>query len=384
MDTALLRKTIKENNCNFIAFAQTPWHAHGINAFLVYAKENNINIKGYICILKHSQAGILIGRNNFINCTGDVEVVLFTDIGSRNKRNPIKSRFDTWSWINKSKEANEKNACYILSPFMPKYDWHAYMKSLNTMKVYSVIIDEGLAMYMRSLSDWKNETWSSPISLKSKLKNTYEVLFRNESYQKKLNKRSELMQFTLFSNDGTLSKNTDVIEHYKTAIAYTSELSSYDDIKCFENAAIINTQPYYDHGQISEDEDIRVLKWLCLKLSELNIKVVLKPHPREKNLLRYSNLVNCYLYENNVISQETILSHLKIKPILFAGFSSTSLVTANILYGIPAISLSRLTNSEKIGNQMKSDDERFVSTFGDLVFCPSNGYELSNTLKEIV
>jgi hypothetical protein len=106
---------------------------------------------------------------------------------------------------------------------------------------------------------------------------------------------------------------------------------------------------------------------------------VFKPHPRDKNLGRYSSL-DCFVDTNNTISQEAILSSLSTKPIAVLSFTSTALVTTKLFCDVDTYSLIRLFDSEDVQLTLQNEFNNFAKTFDEVVKIPNTIDELINNI----
>ena len=377
-----LEKAIDEDKrINFLAFVQTPWHALGVDAFIRFKEESGIKLHGFVCILSHAQAGIILKESSFSFDLADIEIVHYTD---GTKESPIVKIKNNLSISNTIKFLHKSgDDFFILSTVYPKYQWHAYIaRNCQGRRPVSVLIDEGLGMYMRNMNDWIMETWSSKERLYKKLKYTYEFCFGSPQKEKWLKKKKEFVSFGLF-NTVDMSLNNNVVEYYKKVLNNANKQINDVFVSCYENAIVINTQPYFDEGQLTEDSDINLIKHICLLCAKKGFSVVLKPHPREKNIERYDGIDNCVIDSNFTSSQESIISNLKIKPRLIVGLCSTTLVSLRLFYGIKTASVMHCISSKGMGKKMNNDLIKFEKVFGKTVPCPLNLEEFSELLNRI-
>lgn len=377
-----LERLIKTQKINFIAFVQTPWHALGVDAFIKYKEEKGSHLVGTVCVMSHAQAGMILDEKSFSYENCDIEVVYYTDGVRTSVIKKIKNAVCNSQSLIQKNIANKE--FYILATVHPKYQWHSYIAQNCDKKAVSVLIDEGLGMYMRNTQDWLMETWSGKSRVLKKIKYTYEFCIGNPSKEKILEANNSLMYFCLFIPDN-MRVNYECVAYYKKVLKL-NESRNYSEAKglsFYENAVVINTQPYFDEGQIIGDSDINLIEQICTLCGNRGIKVVLKPHPREKSIDRYTAIKNCIVDTNFAVSQESIISCLDSKPRLLVGLCSTTLISMDLFYGVKTVSLIHCISYDGVKKKMRTDLQKFEKVFGNTVCCPNNIPELEMILDKI-
>ena len=379
-----LKRRISTEKINFLAFPVTPWAAHGVDAYIKMLEERGVRLKGYICVIKHGQAGYLLGKEHFQNVNKNIKIVQLDESMHLSMKQKIKGKIFIWFNLLKGKKSdNEK--LYVLNQGSPNFEWHFYCKQhCPEYFVESVVIDEGIGMYMRDAKAWLRENLSNARGVKAKLSAYLMFKISQPLFIKRLKKNDEISYFCLLNKDRDgLKKNAQVITLYKSVVCLKNADLLKSEIDLYRNAVLINTQPFYEYGQVSEDEDLKWINIICIISEKLGLRVVLKPHPREKNLDRYANLNNCVIDLNKSISQETIIGNLPEKPLLIVGFSSTTLITESLFENINAISLVNCVDLKKFKGSILSDFEGFKRTFDELVYIPSNEEEIEEYIEKI-
>lgn len=383
----LLNKYIKNKDLNILAFVVTPWAAHGVDAFLEYVVDQGINPKGTIVVVKHGQAGYIVDDSHF---SADYDGICFYRLNDEKLtytlQEKIKEKIGVYkeNLITKQRRGTE---LFILNQGSINFEWHARLKQLHDRRfVQSVVIDEGIGMYMRDKKAWLQEDLSNVKTLKQKVSIFSSIYILNPLMRNHLKNSNEYKDFCLLKkcNSSGFEPNFNAVMYYRNAIkkfaTSTGDLESY----IYESAVVINTQPFYEYGQICNDEDLNALKRVCELCKKKGLKVVLKPHPREKNIDRYGVLEYCVIDERKGITQESIICSLRVKPKVIVGFTSTTLVSEEVFDQIPAISLVACIDLENIETKMRTDFFRFQRTFGNIVMFPRDYDEVGFQLDRLL
>ena len=107
------------------------------------------------------------------------------------------------------------------------------------------------------------------------------------------------------------------------------------------------------------------------KLKEEGYRIIIKPHPREKNIDKYIKL-GCEVDIRNDVPLESILAGLDVKPKCIVGITTTTLVTAKLFWNIPAISMAKLINRDSYGKEIVGEIDNFCKIFGTIIQIPDN------------
>lgn len=380
----LLDKYKRDDDLNVLAFVVTPWVAHGVDAFIEYLIERGLDPKGAVIIIAHGQAGILVNQEHFSTTCKGISFYRLKEESSSIK-DKIRNKLNTYiqNLIVRSKNGRE---LFVLNQGCVNFEWHAKLKHLNGERhIQSVILDEGIGMYMRDKKAWAMESISNTTSFKQKVSIIFSLYILNPCMERHLKKINECTEFCLLKKSANYEfiPDKETIKYYGRVIKKIGAVSDYQDSKKYENAVVINTQPFYEYNQVYHDEDIRAIKMICDLCSDRGISVVLKPHPREKNIERYDALKNCLVDRRKGITQESIISQLQIKPKLIVGFSSTTLVSEKIFEQIPAMSLVACIDTNNVESKMAMDFCRFQKTFKNIVAFPRNVEEVGLQLDSI-
>ena len=188
--------------------------------------------------------------------------------------------------------------------------------------------------------------------------------------------------YNLFYEGDQLCPNSVAIEYYKKILhsKCTDLHNETYNIEPLRESVIICTQAY-KRDKIYKNTDISTLKQLIDSLNVKGFKVILKPHPYEKDAATYYSHLNCEIFTNNNISFEYIVTYLKGDIKALISFSSTVLVTAKLFYNINAIALTNIVEIENYGQYIQEELMSFRDTFSWLVPSPSSIKELINIIK---
>lgn len=371
----LIHKIQKDENINFIAFPLTPWAAHGVIAYINYLLDQGKAVRGFIGILKHPQAGYILSEKHFASISQSAPVQLF-------EFDRIDTQYIVEMQVAKSEMRRKCRQLYILRQSAPDSRLIKKIKHfIPEIKIKNIILDEGLAMYMRSPMDWLSEHLAVTKSTKDKMKAVICDIVYGPLMLRYLKTKDELEYFSLFSkNKRTLEKNNQVCTFYAKAIRASANWIEESTKSIFDGAVVINTQPFYDNKEVFDDADLRVIEHIVNICNQHSIRPVLKLHPREKTISRYDHL-KCIVDQSQDISQEALIANLENKPKAIIGFSSTTLVSENVFEGIKTISMIKFIDSSNVCRSMQHDFRAFAETFYDYVLIPETWEEFEEYLS---
>lgn len=369
----------KDKSINFVALARTPWHALGCKAALLKMKAESVRLNGILFLDKDNYKAEkpMISRADFsLLDENDIKYSIFyqdlDNIFSKSKTENVKKKALSFKYFINHQKGSRK--IYIFSPFHIN-DILAYeiKSAVPDSDIVNIVIDEGLGIYMRSDFNWAVEQYQNTHSLKKAV-----LMFINMQKKKLFNylslKRNEFVNNNiLVKNKGRFEENKQITEYYRQVID-ACRISS-DKYSRYENAVVISAQLYFENNQIKNDADLVIYKKIISVLAEKGISVVFKPHPRDKNLNRYNSL-GCFVDTDNTVSQEVIIASLNIKPLAVLSFTSTSLVTSKLFYGVKTASLNNLLKKDDVQLTLQNEFSNFEKTFGSIAFMPKNTDEL--------
>ena len=193
-----------------------------------------------------------------------------------------------------------------------------------------------------------------------------------------LDKLGQLERFYLFDRqpDGSYVPNATVCKAFSDVFYRRADENRIE--VDYENTIIISTQPFMENMGCNIDLYIySEIKRICEKK---NIKLIVKPHPRERNLERYRNIGLYVDEETKSISQEILFASSDHKPVMITGFFSTSLIMANILFDIPAMGLGKMSDFIGLG-KFKDDIENFTRLFKNNLLLPESIEDIEQILN---
>lgn len=370
------------NDINFLAAAITPWHALGIDAAIYQLLQQGIKLKGYVMLVAHAVTGSAIGEANFhMNRYADIKIVTISaDKEPKTISDKIKNKCNKyWYYMKHNPFEEAKQMFYWAVPLKPSYELipkiALHKKEYN---VQIIITDEGLGSYLNTPFKWLRFSFTEG-NFKAGLCSAWNLLIRDRYYIYRLQKRGQLKYYQLLKGKrGNWIQNDEAVSAYR----YILGMEKYEeDFSSYGNSVIINTDMFFESGIFRQGKDNEIYKTICDFLAQSKIHVILKPHPREQKLDRYSN-IKCVIEKKNIVAQESILATLQTKPYCIIGTASTTLVTAKILFGIEAISINYLINPEELKNKHFFDE--FNKTFSNILYMPKTMDALQQNIKVII
>jgi len=277
-----------------------------------------------------------------------------------------------------SKKGTHINCIYPDNSTIYVKDLYRFQKASRADCLKLVIIEEGIGMYIRDEKRWLERGIESASGIK---KTVYKILspiwfkYSTKKILEMYSKNGNLQRYNLFldTKDG-LVPNKDYCKAF--ASVFSERAERYCNCVDYSNTIIINSQPMFEELKIDDDiECYKRIKEIC---NIKNIRLIIKPHPREKHLERYLGFeVDT---ENRGISQEILIAKSNTKPLAIIGLFSTTLVTGNIFYDIPAICVGKIIDRGKLVG-FGNDIDNFINAFHNTINVPEN-YEDINVLIE--
>ena len=360
----LVRRLKREKSIDYVALVTSSWHFLSAISTIKWLKEKKNVGKGIVLVFEHPTDGCIIepklANGKWFD---DMEVYRF-------KFGALATSAEVKHYLRSHQDEGRK--FYILRPVMPKLEFSVMLYNEGVRKnLVHIVIEEGLATYMR---DWKGwlfgdlhtrdviAIWNQ-ISMRTWKKRYSEaMLFR----------RGELIQNTLFIKSGNLFvKNRRAIRYFKWTLQRTKHIYDCNAFKNYQESVIICTQTYGEQKHILDNADMRELERLIEKLKEEGYRIIIKPHPREKNIDKYIKL-GCEVDIRNDVPLESILAGLDVKPKCIVGITTTTLVTAKLFWNIPAISMAKLINRDSYGKEIVGEIDNFCKIFGTIIQIPDN------------
>lgn len=372
---------MSNDKCNFLAWAITPWHVHGVHAALEFFKRQGIKTTGYIYIQDHHETGKVVSKELINGLDDEIEVKDEAEYKGH-QNNIIQNTILIIKKLLTMKKAETEDTVYVVIPHRPKY---SLLGELKNSRIIYVIVDEGIGTYIIPEKQWIKESCRVSCKANGEGKIIYWLKLLQENYlwkwyDKILKKKGCYIDLRFFvkNNVNQYVPNKLALDIYKSVMhidAKSDEEYTYN----FSKYVILNP-PLNAANNYSDEQDIQVIK-KCVEICKDNgIEVIVKPHPRERNLERYGSM-GCIIEKRINISQEEIVSSSKIKPICVIGFTSTTLITLKYLFDVNTISICGLLDADKLSDTEKNKIMLFNNAFSQLVERPCDYNEMEEMIK---
>lgn len=359
-------------NINFLATAITPWHALGINANIYLLEQQGIELKGFIMVVAHPMTGTAIEESNFeMQNSKGIEVVGICQNSLRNSvLSSLKRKINKYCYYLFLTNKNIEKL-YWAVPMKPSYEFLPLVDTKSFQKhIITILIDEGLGTYLDS--DYVCCKWAfREGGTKAGIYSVWHTFVRDKFYMFQLKrKKAIIFKQLLYKKSYQWLINKTVVNAYRKTMK-KEKLTIHTEL--YSGTVVINSNMLFEIGIFSERIDIQIYKELCERLRKNNIKVIIKPHPREKEIEVYQEL-NCDIEVKCTVAQESIFAGLQVLPICLIGFDTTTLVSSKILFGIEGISLNQLVHPKYLND--KNRFHKFNKIFSNIVYVPKTMDEL--------
>lgn len=160
-----------------------------------------------------------------------------------------------------------------------------------------------------------------------------------ERLHKELKSKAFYVPFTLFNRepDG-LSPNEMVCEYYKKAIGLLAKAQGIPVVN-YSNTAMILTSRLDPFGL--SDTESRAVRKAADVFERQGLKVLVRPHPLALDRID-PFLDGLEIDRNSKLPIESLIALSSQQPVLTTGFMSSAQINANLLWGIPSLSLEGL------------------------------------------
>ncbi len=382
-----IKKIIIEDDIDFVAFAISHWHAVGVDS-AVYdiSKRKNKELKGLIIICAHSKGGFVIKEKDFI-CKNFAKVEFcFLDSNLNNLQNKKFIIFRTYKnfkrlinilkviirirKVGKNKKWDNKKELIIISVMNPMINFLRIFRNESINKKYLPmfsLIEEGVGTYaskkawkiVRNMDNQNKKQISSSLikNLELKAKEAVSNLLKKIALKYVNTER----RFLLNKKSDSFIPNWEVINSYKNIFIKRSRC--FKNIKELHHPIIIVTNPYSEYKLTSLEYELNILDKVTKFVVAKGFSVVIKPHPRETPN-KYLPILAKYKSKNVKLIQKDFPIEdlfLLLEPLCIIGYNSTALINADIIFNIPAISISRLflsnASEEMISKLLKRSNE---------------------------
>ena len=376
---------------NVLAFALTPLHAVGISATIESLTMSGEKLSGYVIMVPHPKTGMALKVDDFSFTATNVHIIQgYTKYREwRTKYEKIRERLLA---LHESKIVRE-HPIYLIGPEI--YPWFYNFvdhKELNSY-VKPIVIDDGVGAYdgtlFRRLSSTKYLTQKS-----SRIKRviSYGAVLLDALFSIQIEKNAtksgtftnNRMFFTLKNRDGIKwIPNQAIVPFYRSVFETIGHCAENSKTQCLQDSILINSQCLAECGMTDGKVDLHLYQYVVRGLERYGKTIVVKPHPREEKVEKYSQ-IGCVVFQDNSLSQESILASLDYKPVCIISIHSSTLLNAICLYEIPAISLAKLMLNEDISKQFRMELERYIDRYKSIIRFPSSVEELCDIVKRCI
>lgn len=375
---------------NFVGMVVTPWHAHALDAFILSCKNKGIMLKGVIIGTRHPISRRCIDRENILFCGDDIAYIE-GDMESKSLiRKTCNMILSLLRINNKSFNSGEK-IFYFVRPSYPDFNCvNILKKSKRKERIMFVSIDEGCGSY---LSDDK-KSWTYAISSlyqnEKALKRVVMTriisilsIFRSVARKmivKSLTRRGMFERHEMLKKnyDGKYIKNEEVCNTLREVLhRYSIKENVINEKDFFSNCIIINTSP------LENEQDMKIWDEVIPVLKRYGYPIVIKTHPREENAKKYEKY-DCMIFDSHNQSQEVLISGIESLPRLVVSVNSSTLVNLKLLFGIPSVSLAKLSIGESSDKYYIESIKNYINTFEDMVYFPDSMIELSKFIQGLL
>ena len=380
-----LIEQIKYDECNFFACAMTYLQAIGVNASIQQLREKGIELKGYIFIVGHPITGRILSKTDFDIDGTDIKIVNFMDAYKKKFMHPIRGRVLA---LRQSKKHILCDSVYIVSTVID-YRWYQILYSYKSeKKLCYIVIDDGGGSYANPFKDFlqyelyqrkKNLINVTKVIIKTTIWSLYNNLLRHC-----LKKNDSYIDNRIFNNlkKNKLCPNEKIVPYYRNQFKKQGEKINTEILSLCENSVLFNTQCLVENKMIEGEIDARLYQRSISIIKELELKVVLKPHPREVNIEKYESIGATLIPAN--VTQEALLANLDNLPKCIISIFSSTLLNAKGLFNIPVISLAKILLKEDINKVFRSQLQDFILQYEDLFWFPESMDELKKMVSTLV
>lgn len=388
------------NSLKYIAFLHSQLHLNALMAYIIDSIEDDCKDKteaneeiikkdsksyvGEIHIIRDQKEGYLISKKD---CDIFRAKVIFDDPIPESVSGRIKYHFDNIFYyyvLKKRAFGNGKNSSMIC--FYPNANGirdaktiEKYRRSIGADRIKMVLLEEGIGTYIRDADRWAKRGSEKLHGVKKALKILRSNLFARIGANRVIELFKSSGDIEYF---GILSKqknaeyipNTEVCRKFEGVFRLRAK--AFHERVDYKNTIIVNTQLVFD--EFDNDADTICLKKIKKICDEKNIRLLIKPHPREKHLERYSGLEVDKNYQG--VSQEILIAKSENKPLMIIGFFSTTLVTGKLFFDIPALCLADLVDCSGVG-EYATDIHSFANTFRNVLLLPKSYEDVERIIE---
>lgn len=385
MQNITSEKRIQDDaKCTLLAYGITPLHAIGIDATYSKLFEDRSCVTGYIIIGSHPTTGKSLSPEYFYS---GAKRLHFVEDLTITRKNPLLDRWEALKLCWKKKHSQE---LYIICTEI-KYEWFMLLKKqLKNADVKYVLIDDGGGSYADIYKDrlrlaLNNEHiyGLSPKYLLIAIKMVFRVNYM-KILEKVLIHNECLLDYRIFRiKNKKFKRNDEICDFYVDQFRIRGTKSNNQLWQCFEDASLINTQCLVENGITDGVVDLEIYKKVIGILESLKQSIVIKTHPREKNIEKYRLVKDVNIYSDPSVSQEIILASCHKPPKCIISIFSSTLLNAYGLFDIPAISLAKIALKYNISDVFRKQLKDYIEQYKSVFEFPKDYEELKSLLASI-
>lgn len=390
---------LSNDDLDFIAYIITPFHALGVDAFVYdLFKKYGCKLEGLVIILEHDRSGFVTNETHF-NCSTFANIRFlyvqkpsFSEKKGSFKLVKIVSEILIGFLKVKINTFYRKKDLYVISVMSTPISLFRLFDDRKVISKYSpkfVKIDEGLGTYM------DKDFW--------KLTRRYDLngMESSRTHLEKIriiciSKTSNVVKYFI-NNCFKIESRLIFIQKSQSLLPNKLSINAYKAILGLNNNdipeiiypvirkkwIIFASQAFVDYGQINAADYLSILKEIISVLTEKNYNVALKPHPRESVNL-YKSIIN---EKKNVFilpKSLTLENLLQFHPHATIGFTSTALVTSNLFYDVPSISIIEMLLKATDDPLLTITAKQFKLKFEKFVYLADSTDKFNKSLDIII
>ena len=388
-----IAKIMLEEETDFVAGPVIScWHAIGVDA-LVYdiLQKKKGEPSGIIIVAPHSsESGFLITEADFACRNFATVKFCFIDL-ELNVQRPmvykgfqlLKKTINTTLAVRNAtrQDSKERKKIYLASVLHPNVFLLQLFRNMHLARKYCpvfALIDEGAGTYM------PRGVW--------RLNQKFAVQRRYPRYPKVMQLlKTEVIggvariaisfltimatryvnvenRFLFTLEENKLIVNKAIANCYRLVIGKSKKVSK--KAKSAKPIAIILTQPFSEEGQIPLGQETSLVKAVIHILIETGFDVIVKPHPRE-TIGKYTAVLAKFEDEpvkliQQKIPLENLFAELPLACVI--GYTSTALLTAKVLYNIPAITIIDILSNQGGASLIRAQRDYFKKLAKEVVY----------------
>lgn len=341
---------------NLVALIYTPWHLNGVKAYIYEQTTKYQKVVNALCIIcKHPDTGYALSSQDVVD--EYVKYAIYEDSKFYEGESVwidvlqfLKDRFI---------KRKSKKGIDVLKAAEPAFKFGSVLNNKCKKNIRLIIIDEGVAMYMGTLSDFNRE--HSNLVLYYFVRIIKKIMYLS----------NEVLHYVLLEKDkkGELQINQQIADNYISV--FKKHFVCLPNIKIKRKSVVLCTSAW-KRECIKNDTDLFVVEKVINIFQQYNFFIYLKPHPRDTffaaNLSKKKQIT---ILDGSQAIESMFCEDYS--PMYVVSFSSTVLVSAKIfLPNTLPMCLSNLLDRNLIARIYLNEIDRFKATFGSMCYYPSS------------